>query len=245
MRPCRNSNPIVETFSSGVDRDLIESCQQFSRLLSTFEILVPPISAKAIASLPALPVEKKTQAVQFLSHWITWIKSSLEQNKHLRYDERKTLKKALEHYGLSVHDDFWKTIDRDHIIEVYSSDMRQIYRSINFFQVTGYSLLDLMTFEWFTLWERPKPIKEELFRITTKFSSEFIPVSPVGVPVHLLMETMDTGLTEPFMPHSCLVDFQFIGSLTNTQSGNLAGFIATAKARVLEVGEDINRFACI
>lgn len=141
--------------------------------------------------------------------------------------------------------DFWKVLTEDHLIELYNQDMIQIYRSVNFLDLSSYSILDLMTNEWYVLWDRPKVVTDRLLKIAERFSSTYVAVQEFPIERHLLREVLDTGLTEPFVPRATLVDFKHIGTLTSTTYGSPQGFICTSKGRIMAIGEDAEGISCI
>lgn len=218
---------------------LLRALEKFGMVLALHGIPVNLVSKRGLAKLEEIEPSKKHSMAEYIENWTTWIEPVRDVHGNtLPYDEKVTLRKALNHYDLEMHPDMWATIMPNHMLEVYGKEMLQIYRSLNFFTVCGYSLLDLMTHEWYVLWERPKIILDNLLATAQKYSTNYIPVSEFVVPRHLLREIWDTGLTEPFEPRATLVEFQFIGTLVDHETKKVSGFCCTSTGKVVAHGQD-------
>ncbi len=224
--------------NSETDKSLLAEVELFGNLIAGFGVQVALVSPAALDRLGGIPAEQKNELIRFLKLWRNWISSETKLGDKASYSETQTLRKALKYHGLEAHEDFWKTIKSDQFIEFYNPQMIQIYRSLSFLDISCYSILDLMTNEWFVLWKRPQRVTDQLLKTADKYANSYVPVQKFDVPKHILREVFNTGLTEPFVPRATLVEFQYIGTLVDTITRKPAGFICTSTGHVIASGEE-------
>ena len=152
--------------------------------------------------------------------------------------EKSLLLKALNYFGLVADDRIWNVMDDDSVVEIYGPNMKQLYRSVNFYQYSSYSLLDLAAFEWFYLWDRPKAVTEMMMVQAKQVLAEFTPVMPMTAPVHYMREIRDTGLSGKFVPRAILFSPGHVGSVKMPLSSAPVGLMCMSKGDVIAVGND-------
>lgn len=224
--------------------ELLETSPLNERLLQAFEKYAEQVlkmgyqnkvySEAALRQLAVLPEEKKVSITEFLELSLQWANTSLETQGVL--SPKNYLSQALEYYGLAMDENFLKVIDKDTVVEIYSEDMIQLYRSFNLLDMTGYSLLDLSVFEWYVLWERPHLVIEQMQSQCAQILSSQVPFKNFAVVSHILKETYNMGMTEPFVPRSCMVKFEHIGYLKRLREDSPHAFICTAKGNIIAEG---------
>jgi hypothetical protein len=241
----RSSQNIENTYAPLIGKqvalDLLSTLKNYSNLLSRYGLHVPVSSEKSLLKLAQIPDEQISEIRSFYELCSKWISPSAEHGNLVDLNtekERMFAQYALDHYGLQVDESFWKTLERDHIIELYSSDMRQIYRSLNFFKYCGYSLLDISIHEWFVLYDRPKLVTEQMFKdVETVFTQGLVRMK-TNVQKHVSKQIFNSGDTQPFIPRANIVDFQYLGVLkTAGSSGTLAGLACTCKVSPVADGD--------
>lgn len=215
---------------------------KFAELLSAVErawakqgVHVKPSNIDAVYSLP---LEVVTKAISFLQDIVGAYESGAFGESGLEL-EKMFLKRALERFGYYVDDSFWNVLEDGDVIEVYNSSMTQLYRSRSFFEITGYSLLDLTANEWYHLFERPAKIQqmmmEQVENILKKASNT---PTLLDIPVHLMKERCDLGFVEPPISRAVEVKFKYLASIKKHPLKPADGFIVTCRARLLGLGEE-------
>jgi hypothetical protein len=215
---------------------LVDALERLSETLTRFEIPHRTFSTKSVLHLMELPTEKKTAILQNLIDWNTFISGPT------RPSEMELLQKTLKSVRLEIDENFLDVIDEECIVEVYTSDMIQIYRSLKMLSITSYSILDLSVFEWFVLWRRPQKVVNHINTEVSEILRSEETLRRLNIPKHLLSETFDTGMTQPFIPRAVLVDFQHIGFLKKPSEMTSRAFICTCKAQIIAEGEDVSKF---
>lgn len=239
MRALEVSNH--EILNEPLDLELIQILREVSEKLSFYGVTARVSSAKSLEKLKETPTSKKQQICSYFKNYLQWIDPVGTETYPDEIDfnlERIFIQRALKHYNLYVDEEFMLRLEKDMIVEIYGADMVQIYRSISFFDVCGYSLLDLSLFEWYTLWERPTLIKEKIAACIQHVTTEQVPIRKFDVPRHILRETYDTGLTSPFIPRTSVAEFVDISSVMTGPRGKPIGFACTARGYVLNEGDD-------
>lgn len=228
---------------------LLATLSCFANLLKTYGFEVKVYSERSLKKLNEISEERKREICEYYQNWINWIES--DDSRELEHIEKVCLKKALDMFGLEASDDFLKTLQKDQIIELYGKDMIQLYRSLNFFKITGYSLLDITVFEWYLLWNRPSKAIEETLNDVNEVMTSYIPVKKFQIPKQLIQENYNTGLaTEPFTKRAIMAQFLNAGSLSlkGAIKDHLIepkGFICSSVAHVVAVGDDVSNIQFI
>lgn len=156
------------------------------------------------------------------------------------HPEKAEILMALKFFGMELRDDIWKHISPDEIIEIYDDSDIQIFRSLNFFKISSYSLLDLLTHEWFHLWERPKSVLDQMMNLMGRLHSSIDTVEQAGIPTHILKEILEDKENGISSRKSVQIDFNVACPLYKIGGGR-SGYIVTCKAKVLDQGESVDK----
>jgi hypothetical protein len=232
---------VEEILKSAQNTRLLETLSRFAQLLNHFGYTVDSYSEASLKKLTEIPNDKKEQISLYFENWSNWIDP--EKNPGPTDDiEKRCLQKALDYYKLQASDEFWKTLEKDQIIELYGEDMVQLYRSLSFFKVTGYSLLDISVFEWYVLWHRSAKAIEETMKDGQQVIRNYTPVKKFEIPKQLIHEVYDVGgQDEAFVPRTVLAEFMYLGSLIKKNAfdpNQVGGAICSSNATVLAQGTD-------
>lgn len=222
---------------------LLETLKEFSALLAKAGIKIAVSSPRSLMELNNLTPERKKQIEDAFRLSIQWLGPVLNEPQIGEFKvsvetEKKALKNALSFYRLRVSDDFLDTIQEDHLVEIYSAEGKQIYRGLNFYKYTGYSLLDVSVFEWFVLWERPKLINQMMFEQSMTVVKNDLPLYRFQIPRHVSRETLNTEHDENFVPRACVVEFLHCGSLKSLGGEFEGGIICTARGGIIAEGDE-------
>jgi hypothetical protein len=112
-----------------------------------------------------------------------------EQGRELK-DTRFMMEYTFRRLSLSISEEFMSTLNSNDLVEGYDLDKRQIFRNFQFMQICGYDLLDLLTHDWVTLYERSQTISNELIRRCQIVCTTGETMSLDDLPVHYMKERM-------------------------------------------------------
>ncbi|WP_409477603.1 hypothetical protein [Pseudobdellovibrio sp. HCB154] len=225
-----------------VNVKLLEALTRFADLLTIYGYNVRICSKGSLLKLSETPNKKKYQMTAYFEQWSNWIDPG-PSREPIEDIELKCLKKALHHYGLKASDDFLRTIAKDQIVEVYGDEMIQLYRSLSFFQITGYSLLDIIVHEFYHLWERSTKAIESTIADCNAVLDGNLPLKAFTISRQIIRETNQGGVVqEPFVNRAILANFINIGSLVSVNDdmihGVARGVICTSTAEIIAMGDD-------
>lgn len=226
------------------NRLLLEALEHFANVLRRYGIKVAPYSEMSLLKLAEVPVEKKRGIRSLFENWAQWIAPDSDGADILEVDlekEKLFLKRALDHYGVWIHDDFWSSLRKGHLIEVYGQEMIQIYRNIEFFKYCSYTLLDISIFEWYSLWERPRSVFEMIMDVARSVLVKQTPITKFKVPQHVLREVRPPNRENGEQRMACLVTLECIGSLYRGLSRQPAGAIATSVGEIIAIGDEARK----
>lgn len=232
---------------SRIDVDLINTCVTLAKKLNTYcDYNIQPYSQKSLDYLKFLSEDQKQSCHTSLLEWGAWLSEVEPETETLNESANKEVffaQKALRFFGLKVSSSYWKTVAKDQILEIYGLEMKQQYRSLNFFKFSGYSLLDIAVFEWFKLWERPKLVIDNLMKESAEVIQNRLPVMSSAVPEHLLLEVMNSNEQVLFQPRACEMKFHNYGVVTDAVTGETKGIICSASGHVIARGGDTFRIS--
>jgi hypothetical protein len=240
MQLTQNENLVKRSSYSFDQNELLTAIEALQTQLSRFDITCKPFSADALSKLHKFNDSVKLNAIAkdfvLQSEIFQDIVPDIE-NPHA--NDIAALKNALKFFGLRLEEEFWTKLSSDDVIEIYNPNMIQLYRSLNFYNKTGYSLLDLVMNEWYVLWERPAKALEEVAKAGLDAVNGAKGLSKMTIKKHIIKEIYNTGATEPFEPRCLTVNFKYIAPLYKSVTSNIEAFIVTTECSLLTVGQGV------
>jgi len=137
----------------------------------------------------SLPLEFQQKAVLSFSFYVETIGSMLKAGE-MPTNSKKFLWRALQSLGLIPLDTLFSQISDDDMIEVYSSEGIQIFRSFSFLETISYTIEDLIVFPWHDLFIREAETTELLIDQAVRlFKGEICETRPNEINYdHLIVE---------------------------------------------------------
>lgn len=250
------SNVAVESVSlqsKALDLAAVELLENLALMSRARGYMVKAYTQKALSTLATLPLDKKENLIKKLQTTISIVVAATEieknnpSNPSNDYAERSLVEQALEIYGYELKDEeFWNTVRKDELVEVYNTENIQIFRTFNFFTTTSYSILELLINEWYSLWERPSGTFDNMFKVVSAiFSGEAKGIVSAGVPEHVISEIFNAEDQEHFALRSSLCKFGVICPIYNKSNGQIAGLLVTARVTPLALGQQTQNISFI
>lgn len=229
---------LSDLLSDSVNQRLIEAATRFASLLNRLGYAAQAYSASALERLAVTPTAQKQMIASNLESWSEWIEP-LDPSKSYE-NEIAILMRALDKHGFDLDEEFFKKIEKDQIIEFYDEDMIQLYRSFNFYKITGYSILDISLYEWYVLWDRPRQTMESIGAELCETLKTYIPVRPFQTKTHLVREVFNAAQSENFKPRAALLTPVRLGSLKPKKfsANKKNGFICTSTGEMIAIGKE-------
>lgn len=240
-------NTALDVSFSAIEIALLNDLERLAQIIRKHGYNCRAHSPKSLVNLKTLPVEKK----QFLQRQVNAVlniilytpaQPEIPLNEH---PERSYVEQALKMYDLETDGDFWDKLQKDDVIEVYSSENIQLFRTFNFFKISSYSLLDLLTNEWYHLWERPTFVLEALFQAyTDTMAGKYPKARQLDVARHILKEIYHDDSIN-FKTSSILVEPGIGCPLYEKGTRNVRGFLFSLRGQVMGYDSEANKIAMI
>lgn len=116
--------------------------------------------------------------------------------------EQKLLEVCSKKLGIVFNPEVYDRLTQDKIIEIYNQDMIQIYRSLSFFNLCSYSLSELLTNEFYELYERSLQVNSLLMESAQKLINREYSLAPISlkhIPQHVMREKFSEEKTAFFV----------------------------------------------
>ncbi|UOF01636.1 hypothetical protein [Bdellovibrio reynosensis] len=129
---------------------------------------IRPYSSELLPYFHQLTDESKDEVVATLNDYLNICKSVYAEGRQLKDAEFFTLK-ALEYYKFEASPALFKILKNPKFItEFYSFKNTQFFRTLNFFEVTSYTIEDIYCRQWIHLYEREEKVAAHVYEVVTK-----------------------------------------------------------------------------
>lgn len=216
--------------SDSLQKSLQSEMKKFTELLSLYNIQIKIDSPEAIRAWNLLSESKKIESLNAFSAYRKACTEIHLSGVSLR-DNYGLLNRFLRRSNLHSRNDISTIIHADTMVEIYSAENVQLFRSINFFDYCNYSLLDLIAIEWFVLYERHALITESILKqVQQAISGEQL--SRFTIPAHVMKERTSR-------PRGVFhIDLQYCSPLYSP-TGEFGGFMVTLNVNeICVIAED-------
>lgn len=144
---------------------LLREIETFLRAIHPYGQNLKTHTPRALEHFMSKPPEVQAAIYGGFRVYAGLIGSILDEDPRVVFNEVQMLRKVSARLRFVISEDVFDSLTDDMIVEIYDQDFRQIYRSLKFMDLCNYSLLDLLTFEFFELYERSASVNENLFKV--------------------------------------------------------------------------------
>ena len=169
---------------------VLATLEGYSQQLQERGHKVKPYTERSVAKLLSLSAAEQ---VRFLARFEYF--SILMMDAKTTGDDKYFLKMCAERLGLIFDKTAYDDIRPGDVIEIYNTDLIQVFRNFEFFDVCSYTLLDLLTNEFYELYERGQLINQGLFGAISTLNTRAFNMDAIdlmNLPQHLLQEKFST-----------------------------------------------------
>jgi hypothetical protein len=209
---------------------------ELSRHLRSAGIAVPSYHRHNLTQFISLPADRKQSIVEHFNSYLDMVRAiRVEPGSTVltTAQERLLVRKSAERFGLKLTDAAENTVEAGYLIEIYNAQNVQLYRNFEFFRHSGYSLLDVVTTEWYHLYQRPQKVTEALIEAAREVFTHGKAIVP-NVPEHILRETRSDA------QRAFLINVKSISPLF-AQSGKVEAILTKIQAQLIAEGQDADR----
>jgi hypothetical protein len=133
-------------------------------------------------------VVKQQEIVNTFISYFKVLRSALGKGVDI-HDSLSTVWWAIRELGLRPPSDLFNHLEKDDIVEIYSPDHIQVFRSFNFFDLTSYSIEDIFSYSWSELYSRSDFITQEMIEMGSGvISGELSGIVMTNFPLHAVVD---------------------------------------------------------
>lgn len=135
-----------------------------------------------------LTVEQKSKVVEHLQFFHDLCIEHVSEGYSIK-DSPSFVWRAFRRLGLTPRSDLFSQLTDEHIVEIYSNENVQLFRNFKFFEFCSYSLEELLTIEWWGLFDRDSNFTTKMFDYATKiFTGELTENAVPALERHFVRE---------------------------------------------------------
>lgn len=181
-------------------------------------------------SLPyfcALTDDLKTVALHSLEQNIHIFEELMAQGLSLK-DDKQFVWRMLKKLDLTPASDFFDKQEDGDVVEIYTLDGRQIFRNLRFFQVTSFTLEEIMCAHWNEFTRRPAEITQQLFALMVRVASGQVTETTAlhEIPTHVFEELVTAKR------HLVEITLRYLAPVS--MNGTLVGALVINRSRIVE-----------
>jgi hypothetical protein len=165
-----------------------ELCVRYSELGRKADTEILPYCEGSNRRFKVLPSAHQQGILASLESSIEICASAIENGVDLRGQNLSLVWWGLKKAKLRPLSDLFHRLDQTDLIEIYSLDDRQIFRSFNMFNCVSYSLEELFSYEWWELFRRDEAVTDSLQKVTQQFRAGHDKTIEVHGPLHAVDE---------------------------------------------------------
>jgi hypothetical protein len=149
-----NSNPEEHLL---LKQSFSELLLEFTKILNSVEIQIVPFREENWKKFFTVPAPQLHAIYCGFKSYCDLYASAIEEGENIR-DDKALLWRTITKLGLRPCSDLMEHIEKNDVVEIYDKNYVQLYRNLRFFELCSYTLLELLTNEWFMLYRRPASI---------------------------------------------------------------------------------------
>jgi hypothetical protein len=187
------------------ERATLAALRRFEAVVGDFiEVRIPSAPLHAWQKFSTLPEATQGAILSGIRAQTDFVQAAMDEGLEA-VDERAMLRWAMRKLSLISDSDVSSEVDPGDVVEIFDEDHIQIYRSYSCFALCNYSLLELVSYPWFELYERSSSITNMfLERMPKLFEGKTAYISYADLSEYTLRELMTEqrsvfGVKERFM----------------------------------------------
>lgn len=150
------------------------------------------------------------------------------------WDDTAFLTLTMRHLGLSFPNGFLDVLRPKHVVEAYDMHRRQIFRNLYFMEISNYSLLEVLSYDWPMLFHRDSDVTDIIIRQGEQDMWTMNRVIRAEVPIHYIRELLSEE------PQICEVQQQFFAPLFSGPNSPGGGLVISS-ARPIGADKSVDR----
>lgn len=158
----------VDIIKNAKAKTFLDSCVILSNELKRFEVDIVPFTESCEDRFNLVREQVPNISTYLLNE--AQRLSTIEDTRVTDESESQNLWSYLKNNKFRFSNELFNRVDKDHILEIYDSKFRALYRNVNFYKATSYSIAELHLYSWPELFEREE---ETTVKVGTKVAEAF------------------------------------------------------------------------
>lgn len=225
-----NIDQLIENVDSsrGEAAEFKRLAVEYCQLVNQFGFNVKPFRNTASLQFEKCTPKQKLRAITYLDINIHLLNESVASGEN-PLNSAQLLWRALKKIKGTPEADLFDKIEAEDVVEVYLDDHIQIFRNLQFFNYTSFTIDELLCGTWYKLYQRDVITKLKMFKMSIRIlAGKLKKTTPWNVPEHIFLEVN----SQENLKHSLLL--KYLSPLTN--HGKMVGAICTSKATFISKG---------
>ncbi len=223
-----DANSVSGFASDGLEGVFSTLQDEIAKELRRLEVQSLPAMPGAFAQFSRLPQDRQVAILdELLATWqiVSDLTMPTPNRGFSRKQEIDSLKRFLRRSGYRLaNEDALDLIKDGDVFEIYNAERIQVFRSWSCFRVCSYSLVDLLVYDWNTLYDRPSWVAHELMSCVPKILAPDAPVYVYDLPEYLITERFE-GHNNAFM-----FKMGFAAAIVDEATSKPVGLLTTGRA---------------
>lgn len=195
--------------------------EEMSALLNSLGTSTKPYLDPAVPHCRRAAPAVRARGIEYLEANLRILRECLAAGENPR-ESARFVWRGLQMLKLTPEGDIFDRIENDDVVEVYALDSVQIFRNIRFFEISTFTIEDILCRPWYHLTRRPWRIFLATFRQALRMRRKKITrTESWSVPAHLMDEVDTEGKIR--------YDFLFKYRSPVRRDGDIVGIITTAR----------------
>ena len=174
-------------------RNMRDTLRDFEAVVERFLKVTPRAPRQGSwEKYASLPPEAQLGAIQGIRSQISFIEGAMASGLDA-FNEVAMLDYAKRTFSLISEAGPVESVRMGDVVEIVDSNLLQVYRSYSCFSLCNYSLLELTSYPWYELYERPKRVTDDLIRFSEGLiggKTPFVNFEDGSFPAYNLRELM-------------------------------------------------------
>jgi hypothetical protein len=202
--------------------------QEFETQFEREKLCIQAFTPNApLADFAQLPLERQQLILKGFEQYYTLCSSAVESGSSLA-EGKRLLWRILAARGLRCPSDLLDRIGEDEVIEIYDTELVQIFRNFRFIELCNYAMDRVLSCEWPTLFSRPPAVDHEIFQIVGRLlRGEITGTMDCPLPEYVLQETQTEEQGRFLIHHG-------IASPLHDANHQVVAFVCTLRAQPID-----------
>ncbi len=198
---------------------------QFAGFAGQAGVEVVPYRETSLPYFSALTSDLKKLALHSLEQNVQIFQELVAQGYSLK-DDKQFVWRMLKKLNLTPPSDFFDKQEEGDVVEIYNLEGRQVFRNLRFFQVTSFTLEEILCAHWKEFTKRPDEIEQKLYALMVRLATgQIVKTIDPEIPTHVFEELVTAK------KHFVEISMRYVAPVHS--QGELVGGLVINRSRIV------------